>query len=215
MSSSNMLTIFYFLLEGVGNTLLVTFTCFLSAFFTGLTVAVLRRLSPFPLQRVLDVLVFTLRGIPILIAVFLIYFGLPSVGIHVSPLLAMNLSIGLISGSYLAEVFRGALKLVEPFEITAAKVAGMSRLQSIMNIELPQMLRFSVPGIINEFSSVLKATPFAYTVGISEITKQAMSLTAITMNGLQIYALAGILYFIIYKIFVLLAGLLEEKYRIN
>ncbi|EAO8505397.1 ABC transporter permease subunit, partial [Salmonella enterica subsp. enterica serovar Montevideo] len=182
MSSGNMLAIFYFLLEGIGNTLLVTFTCFLSAFFTGLTVAVLRRLSPLPLQKILDAMVFILRGIPILIAVFLVYFGLPSIGIYVSPLVAMNLS-----GSYLAEVFRGALKLVEPFEITVAKVAGMRQLQIILNIELPQMLRFSVPGIINEFSSVLKATPFAYTVGIAEITKQAMSLTAITLNGLQIY----------------------------
>ncbi|EKR1701169.1 TPA_asm: ABC transporter permease subunit, partial [Salmonella enterica subsp. enterica serovar Montevideo] len=191
MSSGNMLAIFYFLLEGIGNTLLVTFTCFLSAFFTGLTVAVLRRLSPLPLQKILDAMVFILRGIPILIAVFLVYFGLPSIGIYVSPLVAMNLS-----GSYLAEVFRGALKLVEPFEITVAKVAGMRQLQIILNIELPQMLRFSVPGIINEFSSVLKATPFAYTVGIAEITKQAMSLTAITLNGLQIYTLAGVLYFI-------------------
>lgn len=187
-----MLAIFYFLLEGIGNTLLVTFTCFLSAFFTGLTVAVLRRLSPLPLQKILDVLVFILRGIPILIAVFLVYFGLPSIGIY-----------------------RGALKLVEPFEITVAKVAGMRQLQIILNIELPQMLRFSVPGIINEFSSVLKATPFAYTVGIAEITKQAMSLTAITLNGLQIYTLAGVLYFIIYKIFTLLAGVFEKKYRIS
>ncbi|EHC89249.1 Putative amino acid ABC transporter [Salmonella enterica subsp. enterica serovar Rubislaw str. A4-653] len=228
MSSDNMLAIFYFLLEGIGNTLLVTFTCFLSAFFTGLTVAVLRRpvksvtitpvlrrLSPLPLQKILDVLVFILRGIPILIAVFLVYFGLPSIGIYVSPLVAMNLSVGLISGSYLAEVFRGALKLVEPFEITVAKVAGMRQLQVIVNIELPQMLRFSVPGIINEFSSVLKATPFAYTVGIAEITKQAMSLTAITLNGLQIYTLAGVLYFIIYKVFTLLAGVFEKKYRIS
>ncbi|WP_415752635.1 ABC transporter permease subunit [Salmonella enterica] len=66
--------------------------------------------------------------------------------------------------------------------MTVAKVAGMRQLQVIINIELPQMLRFSVPGIINEFSSVLKATPFAYTVGIAEITKQAMSLTAITLR---------------------------------
>lgn len=213
-----MLAIFYFLLEGIGNTLLVTFTCFLSAFLTGLTVAVLRRLSPLPLQKILDLLVFILRGIPILIAVFLVYFGLPSIGIYVSPLVAMNLSVGLISGSYIAEVFRGALKLVEPFEITVAKVAGMRQLQVIINIELPQMpqmLRFSVPGIINEFSSVLKATPFAYTVGIAEITKQAMSLTAITLNGLQIYTLAGVLYFIIYKAFTLLARVFEKKYRIS
>lgn len=214
MSSGNMLAIFYFLLEGIGNTLLVTFTCFLSAFLFAYS----RRITatiPLPLQKILDVLVFILRGIPILIAVFLVYFGLPSIGIYVSPLVAMNLSVGLISGSYLAEVFRGALKLVEPYEITVAKVAGMRQLQVIINIELPQMLRFSVPGIINEFSSVLKATPFAYTVGIAEITKQAMSLTAITLNGLQIYTLAGVLYFIIYKVFTLLAGVFEKKYRIS
>ncbi|EOC8283405.1 ABC transporter permease subunit, partial [Salmonella enterica subsp. enterica serovar Rissen] len=82
MSSGNMLAIFYFLLEGIGNTLLVTFTCFLSAFFTGLTVAVLRRLSPLPLQKMLDVLVFILRGIPILIAVFLVYWICPYISRH-------------------------------------------------------------------------------------------------------------------------------------
>ncbi|VEB59213.1 polar amino acid ABC transporter ATP-binding protein [Salmonella enterica subsp. enterica] len=92
-----------------------------------------------------------------LFAVFLVYFGLPSIGIYVSPLVAMNLSVGLISGSYLAEVFRGALKLVEPYEITVAKVAGMRQLQVIINIELPQMLRFSVPGIINEFFFCIKS----------------------------------------------------------
>lgn len=108
MSSGNMLAIFYFLLEGIGNTLLVTFTCFLSAFLPGLQSPYYGD-YPLPLQKILDVLVFILRGIPILIAVFLVYFGLPSIGIYVSPLVAMNLSVGLISGSYLAEVFRGRL----------------------------------------------------------------------------------------------------------
>ncbi|ARO94649.1 polar amino acid ABC transporter ATP-binding protein [Salmonella enterica] len=66
-----MLAIFYFLLEGIGNTLLVTFTCFLSAFLFGLTVAVLRRLSPLPLQKILDVLVFILREFQYLLLFFL------------------------------------------------------------------------------------------------------------------------------------------------
>lgn len=215
MSSYNILSIAYFLLDGLGNTLIVTFTCFLSALLVGLTVALLRRLFPRILQGALDFLVFIFRGIPVLIAVFLVYFGLPSIGITISPLLAMNVSIGLISGCYLAEVFRGALQLIEPFEITAATAAGMSPLQTIMHIEFPQMLRFSVPGVLNEFSSVLKATPFAYTVGISEMTKQAMSLTAVTMNGLLVYTLAGVLYFIIYKLSLFAARLLERKFNMS
>ncbi|QOL15470.1 amino acid ABC transporter permease [Dickeya dianthicola] len=215
MSSQDMINIGYFLLEGVANTLMVTLTCFTSALITGLAVAVLRRLAFPSIKNILDFLVFTFRGIPVLIAVFLVYFGLPATGLSISPLLAMNISIGLISGSYLAEVFRGALQLVEQSEITAAKAAGLSKLQIIRNIELPQMLRFSVPGVLNEFSSVLKATPFAYTVGISEITKQAMSLTAVTMNGLVIYTLAGILYFIIYKLSLVAAKLLEMKFKMT
>lgn len=214
MSSGNMLAIFYFLLEGIGNTLLVTFTCFLSAFLPGLQSPYYGDYSPSTTEDTRRTGLYS-SGNSNTYCCFSVYFGLPAIGIYVSPLVAMNLSVGLISGSYLAEVFRGALKLVEPFEITVAKVAGMRQLQVIVNIELPQMLRFSVPGIINEFSSVLKATPFAYTVGIAEITKQAMSLTAITLNGLQIYTLAGVLYFIIYKVFTLLAGVFEKKYRIS
>ena len=209
------LSIIAFLLDGVGNTLVVTFTSFLCAMLFGLVVAVLRRLFFPAIKRVLDVMVFIFRGIPILIALFLIYFGLPAIGIKITPLLAMNLTIGLISGSYIAEVFRGALLLVDTAEITAAKASGMHRLQVITWIELPQMLRFSLPGILNEFSSVLKATPFAYTVGIAEITKQAMSLTAITMNGLVIYSLAGLLYFTIYKVSIYAATLLERSMNLS
>ncbi|MCU1793730.1 amino acid ABC transporter permease [Pectobacterium polaris] len=215
MSSQDMINIYYFLFEGVKYTLIVTFTCFASALVIGLTVAVLRRLVFPPVKNILDILVFIFRGIPVLIAVFLVYFGLPAIGLSIPPLLAMNISIGLISGSYLAEVFRGALQLVDPSEITAAKTAGLGKLQIIRYIELPQMLRFAVPGVANEFSSVLKATPFAYTVGIPEITKQAMSLTAVTMNGLVIYTLAAILYFLIYKLSIIAVRRLEMRFQVT
>lgn len=219
MSSQDMINIYYFLFEGVKYTLIVTLTCFASALVIGLTVAVLRRLVSPSVKNILDILVFIFRGIPVLIAVliavFLVYFGLPAIGLSIPPLLAMNISIGLISGSYLAEVFRGALQLVDPSEITAAKTAGLGKLQIIRYIELPQMLRFSVPGVANEFSSVLKATPFAYTVGIPEITKQAMSLTAVTMNGLVIYTLAAILYFLIYKLSIIAVRRLEMRFQVT
>lgn len=215
MSSQDMISIYYFLFEGVKYTLIVTLTCFASALVIGLTVAVLRRLVFPSVKNILDILVFIFRGIPVLIAVFLVYFGLPAIGLSIPPLLAMNISIGLISGSYLAEVFRGALQLVDPSEITAAKTAGFGKLQIIRYIELPQMLRFSVPGVTNEFSSVLKATPFAYTVGIPEITKQAMSLTAVTMNGLVIYTLAAVLYFLIYKLSIIAVRRLEMRFQVT
>ena len=79
------------------------------------------------------------------------------------------------------------MNAVQREEIVAAEAMGMTRVQSFRYIVLPQMIRFAFPGMINEFTTVLKYSPFAYTVGIPEIMKEAMSLTAVTLRGLEIY----------------------------
>ncbi|MFM8152487.1 MAG: ABC transporter permease subunit, partial [Polynucleobacter victoriensis] len=132
----------------------------------------------------------------------------------VPPLLAMALSLGLVASAYLSEVFRGAFNSVDPAEILAAKAMGMTRWQVLLYIELPQMLRFSVPGMVNEFTTVLKFSPFAYTVGIPEITKQAMTLTATTLRGIEIYLAVGVLYFVIYRICLIGVQVLSKRYQI-
>jgi polar amino acid transport system permease protein len=152
------------------------------------------------LTPLIDCYTYVFRGVPVLVLLFIVYFGLPSIGFKVPPLMAMALSLGLVASAYLAEVFRGAFNSVDPAEILAAQAMGLTRIQVLMYIELPQMLRFSVPGMVNEFTSVLKYSPFAYTVGIPEITKQAMTLTSTTLRGIEVYLAVGILYFTIYRI---------------
>lgn len=202
------------LAQGLVYTVWVTLLCSATGMTVGLTIAGLRRMGSPILLSLLDGYTYVFRGIPVLVLLFMVYFGLPSLGLKVSPLLAMILSLGLIASAYLAEVFRGALDSVDGSEILAAEAMGMSRWQVFLHIELPQMFRFSVPGMVNEFTSILKYSPFAYTVGIPEITKQAMTLTATTLRGIEIYLAVGILYFAIYR--VLLAGVqwLERRYQI-
>jgi len=202
------------LAQGLVYTVWITLVCGATGMTVGLTVAGLRRMGSPVLISILDAYTYVFRGIPVLVLLFMVYFGLPSLGLKVSPLLAMALSLGLIASAYLAEVFRGALESVELSEILAAEAMGMSRLQVFTYIELPQMFRFAVPGMVNEFTSILKYSPFAYTVGIPEITKQAMSLTATTLRGIEIYLAVGILYFVIYR--ALLTGVhwLEHRYQI-
>jgi len=132
----------------------------------------------------------------------------------VPPLLAMMLSLGLISGAYLSEVFRGSLAAINPNEVLAAQSMGFSRLATLRLIKLPQMARFAVPGMVNELTTVLKFSPFAYTVGIPEITKQAMALVATTMRGIEIYAAIGLLYFGIYRLLLAAVRLIEKRYSI-
>jgi len=202
------------LAQGLVYTVWITLVCSATGMTVGLTVAGLRRMGSPVLISILDAYTYVFRGIPVLVLLFMVYFGLPSLGLKVSPLLAMALSLGLIASAYLAEVFRGALESIELSEILAAEAMGMSRLQVFTYIELPQMFRFAVPGMVNEFTSILKYSPFAYTVGIPEITKQAMSLTATTLRGIEIYLAVGILYFVIYR--ALLTGVhwLEHRYQI-
>lgn len=207
-----MLDIFALLANGIGFTVLVTVTCSLTGMLVGLLIAGTRRLGFRAVNPFLDVYTYVFRGIPVLVLLFMVYFGLPGVGIKVPPLMAMALSLGLISGAYLAEVFRGALNAVDPAELLAAESMGMSRLQIFRYIEFPQMLRFSLPGMVNEFTSVLKYSPFAYTVGIPEITKQAMALTATTLRGTEIYFAVGVLYFAIFKILLVGVKFIERRY---
>ena len=202
------------LLQGAGYTLLVTLACAATALVVGLAIAIARELGGAWLSALLSALVYVLRGVPMLVLLFIIFFGLPGVGLDVPPLLAMMLSLGLISGAYLSEVFRGSLAAINPNEVLAAQSMGFSRLATLRLVKLPQMARFAVPGMVNELTTVLKFSPFAYTVGIPEITKQAMALVATTMRGIEIYAAIGLLYFGIYRLLLAAVRLIEKRYSI-
>lgn len=208
------LDILILLATGAGYTVLVTLLCSATGMVVGLGIAVLHRLGWRPLRWFLALFTYVFRGIPVLVLLFIVFFGLPGIGVGVPPLVSMMLSLGLIAGAYLGEVFRGALDSVDANEIIAAEAMGMSRMQTLFYIELPQMLRFSVPGMINEFTTVLKYSPFAYTVGIPEVMKQAMALSAATLRGVEIYFAVGLVYFTIYKVLVTAIWLLEKRYRV-
>lgn len=202
------------LASGAGYTILVTLACIATGLASGLGVALLSRLGLKALDAVLRAYTYVFRGVPVLVLLFLVFFGLPGIGLTLPPLVAMMLSLGLIAGAYLAEVFRGAFDAVDPNEIMAAEAMGMSRGQILLAIELPQMLRFAVPGMLNEFTTVLKYSPFAYTVGLPEIMKQAMALAATTLRGVEIYLAVGLLYFGIYKLMHILVRAIERHFAV-
>lgn len=200
--------------HGLVYTVTVTIVCSMTGLVVGLLLSSLHRLSIRSISFLIDIYTYIFRGIPVLVLLFMVYFGLPGIGIKPPPLLAMAMSLGLVAGAYLTEVFRGAFDSVDPAEIVAAQAMGLSRIQVLRYIEIPQMLRFSVPGMVNEFTSVLKYSPFAYTVGIPEITKEAMTLTANTLKGIEIYLAVGILYFAIYRILLVGIQLIQKHYEI-
>lgn len=208
------LHLFRLLGQGVGYTVGVTIACSATGMALGLLLAMLHRLNWRPLSAALHVFVYVFRALPVLVLLFIVFFGLPGLGLRVPPVVSMMLSLGVIAGAYLSEVFRGALNAIDANELMAAEAAGMGRLQMLRYIELPQMLRFSVPGMVNEFTTVLKYSPFAYTVGIPDVMKEAMALSATTLRGVEIYLAVGLIYFAIYKILVSGIWALEKRFRV-
>lgn len=202
------------LVAGLGYTVLVTLLCAATALVVALAIIAARRLGGKAAGNALDAFVYVLRGIPVLVLLFMVFFGLPALGLDIPPLAAMMLSLGAVSGAYLSEIFRGSLQAVSQAEILAAQASGFTPFQSFRLIELPQMIRLSVPGMVNELTSVMKYSPFAYTVGIPEITKQAMALTSTTMQSLQIYTAVGLLYFGLYRAILLAVAYVERHFAI-
>ncbi len=117
------------LAQGIFYTVLVTLVCSLTGLLVGLTLSCLRRLNTAWLTYVIDVYTYVFRGVPVLVLLFIVYFGLPGIGFKVPPLMAMALSLGLVASAYLAEVFRGAFNSVDPAEVIAAQAMGMTRIQ--------------------------------------------------------------------------------------
>lgn len=212
VSHSDVLAVIGQLGTGIGHTMLVTLTCFATGMVSGLIFIALRQLALPGLCGLINALVFVLRGVPILVLLFLVYFGLPGLGLRIDGLTAMNLSLGLVAGAYLSEVFRGALLSVERSELLAAEAMGMSRAQTLAYIEIPQMLRFAFPGIVNELTGVLKNSVFAYAIGIGEIMRQAVALTSTTDFGVMIYIVSGLLYYLIYQSILLVMRALDRHW---
>ncbi|WP_203250238.1 MULTISPECIES: amino acid ABC transporter permease [Cysteiniphilum] len=209
---NNLLHIVVLLCYGLYYTIIVTLSCSLTGLAFGLLMTFIYTFKYRVFAACCNVVSYILRSIPVLVMIFLVYFSLPELGImNISAMLSINLSLGLIAGAYLFEVFKGALLSIDKTELIAATAQGFKPWQIFLFIKLPQILRFSFSGMINEFTSVLKYSPFAYVIGVPEMMKQAMSLTLTHDESITIYCILGLMYFLIYKCFLILIHKLYSK----
>ncbi len=183
---------------GVLNTLLIT----LSAMAVGLaggTALVLAHQLAGPRGRViLRSVIHGVQSVPSLVLIFMAMFGLPRIGIQWPPFLTVVACLGLVAAVYIGEVLRGALESIDRSQQEAGLALGMSPRRVFWSVLMPQMWRLSIPGLINEFTSVLKSSPFAYVAGVPEILKEAQAITAVTSRGLPVYAAAALLFLGLY-----------------
>lgn len=185
------------LLSGLGYTLLLTFVSITAGFFLGIALALGRVYGNRVVNGFCVGYIELIRGTPLLVQLFIIYFGLPSVGVIFSPLEAALLGLALNSGAYQAEYLRGSIQSVESGQMSAARALGMNKLQSIGHIILPQALRISIPAWSNEFIYLLQYSSIAYIIQVSELTAEGKFISATTFRYLEVFTMIAVIYLVL------------------
>jgi len=137
------------------------------------------------------------RGTPLLVQLFLLYYGLPGIGITMSRELAAFLALGLNSGAYQAEYLRGSILAIGEGQMMAGRSIGMSRWSTVFNVILPQALRLAIPAWANEPVSLLKSTSVVFLIAVPELMARAKAIAARTYDSISSYIAVAIIYLVL------------------
>ena len=188
---------FSYIVQGTAITIAVTLVALPFGLILGLLMALVHTYGGKTLNRIAAAYSLLLRGVPPIVLLFILYFILSGRLVNLSPFWAGSLSLGIVSSAYQMEILRGALLAVGGGQMTAARAIGMSRLQSIRYIILPQALRLAIPPWSNEVSIVLKDSSLVYALGVPEILRRAQQLSATTQQPFIAYGTAALIYFVL------------------
>lgn len=154
------------------------------------------------------------RGTPLLVQLMTIYFALPTVGVRFSPLGAGILALTLNTAAYQAEYFRGAIQSVRAGQMQAALALGLSRLQAIRYVVLPQALRLVIPPWSNELIYMVKGSAVVYLIGVLELMGQAKNIAARTFRNFEVYIVVALFYLALIFLLTLILRWVERRTRI-
>ncbi len=154
------------------------------------------------------------RGTPLVVQLFILYFGFPSIGIFFSPFAAAVIGFILCSGAYHSEYIRGAIQSIKIGQMMAAEALGMTRAKAIFYIILPQALRRAIPGCSNEIIYLIKYSSLAFMVTCVELTGAGKIIASRYFAYTEVFLVIGIIYLLMVSVVTKLLNMLEKKLEI-
>jgi polar amino acid transport system permease protein len=194
--------------------LLITLATILVSWCSGLAAVLGRRSNIRSLQRVCAFYVWFMRGTPALIQVFIVYFGLPQLGIRMNPFVAGVVALGLNSGAYVSEIIRSGFLAIPRGQLESSQALGMNRVDVLCRVILPQVFRVALPGLTNEAISALKNTSLLSTITVIDITLYAQTIISTTFRPFEFYIAASFIYLALTSLLSRLATWLERRQMI-
>lgn len=207
------------LLRAMGQTLLLALCGLFFACILGLIFGLLSVVKNRTCNAVSTIFVDIIRGVPMIVLAFMIYFGVPQLineiftgaKFTLSALQAGTVALALNCGAYMAEIIRAGIQSVDPGQMEAARSLGLPYWRAMVRVVLPQAIRTMIPSIINQFIITLKDTSILSVIGFPELVNTAKNVVANTWRAFEVWAIVGIMYLVVITLLSRLAKRLERR----
>ncbi len=199
------------LLKGSGYTLFFALSSMVLGLPLAGLIALVRVLQVPLLRQICAVYVSAMRGTPLLVQVFIVYYGLPSIGIEFSPVSAGILTLTLNVAAYMSETLRGAIDAVSRDQWLAGTSLGLTRQQTLGYVVAPQALRAAVPSLSNSLISLIKDTSLVSVIAVTELMLATKELISTTFQPFPLYLMAAVIYWLLSFLFEQLQRWMEKR----
>src|SRR5699024_5626973 len=201
-----------FVLEGLPMTLLVSLVGMLLGLILGLFLALARSSKRIYLRWPARIYISFMRGTPIIVFLFILYFGLPVIGIEFSALVAASLGFGFNSAAYIAEINRSSINSIDQGQWETARALNLTYVQTLRLVIFPQATRIAIPPLTNVFMDIVKATSLAAVITVPELFQKAQIIAGREFDAMTLYILVALIYWPICIIIGYVQNYLEERY---
>ncbi|MBP2637014.1 MAG: transporter permease [Firmicutes bacterium] len=202
---------FPILLEGCLVTLEISLYSLLLGMVFGIAGSLCRISSNRFLSSIAFFYVWIIRGTPVMVQLFILYFGLPQLGLKLSSMTAGVLGLAVNTGAYITEIIRAGIQAVDKGQMEAALSLGMKPRQAMIRIVGPQAIKICIPPLVNQFIMTLKNSSIASLVTITELFRTGEQIIYTTFRSFEVYTVIAVLYLIMNSIFMVIADKLEKR----
>lgn len=207
------------LLMGLKVTVLISLISIALGIVIGLFMCLLGTARNRILRAISAVYIWVVRGTPMIVQAFIVYFGLPQVismfspGFRLSAFTAGVITLSLNAGAYLAEIFRGGISAVSKGQIEAARSLGLSSGKTFRKVVLPQAIKIAIPSMVNQFIITIKDTSILSVIGLADIVNKAKIYVGSTYLFFETYVMVAVFYLVIISILMILSKYVEKKFN--
>ena len=203
---------FLFILEAAKWTIALSLIAFIGGSILGLAVALSRTSGNRVLQWASSGFIQIFQGTPLLLQLFLVFFGAPVIGIDINPWVAAGVALILNSAAFLGEIWRGCIQAIPSGQVEAAHALSLSYVSRMRDVILPQAFKIALPPTVGYMVQIIKGTSLAAIIGFAEITRAGQIINNATFQPLMVFSVVAAIYFVLCWPLSLMAARMERRH---